>query len=166
MIDHVARFIIPAAFSLLPEVMRSQSAKAELLAIGLQESRFLHRRQLEGGPARGLWQFERGGGVRGVATHPKTEKILESVLRELRYESIVGDSRAMHYAIEDNDVLACVFARLLLWTVPGRLPGPTEHEAGWAQYLEGWRPGAPHPATWKAFYKEAWDRVIAEEMHR
>ena len=39
-----------------------------LLAIGLQESRLTHRRQI-GGPARGLWQFERGGGVAGVLRH-------------------------------------------------------------------------------------------------
>src|SRR3546814_6857126 len=38
-----------------------------LLAIGLQESRFLHRAQI-GGPARGYWQFERGG-VHGVLSH-------------------------------------------------------------------------------------------------
>ncbi len=40
-----------------------------LLAIGLQESRFEHRRQLGNGPARGFWQFEAGGGVKGVMTH-------------------------------------------------------------------------------------------------
>lgn len=55
--------ILDPALKLLPS-MDSVRARMMLLAIGLQESRFEHRRQLGNGPARGFWQFESGGGVR------------------------------------------------------------------------------------------------------
>ena len=48
----------------LPDRMLSDEAVTMMLAIGYQESRFEHRRQIRG-PARGFWQFEHGGGVVG-----------------------------------------------------------------------------------------------------
>ena len=62
--------IIEPALLLLPERMRTDQAKVMLLAIGLQESRFVHRRQI-GGPARGFWQFEDGrlSGLAGLITY-------------------------------------------------------------------------------------------------
>jgi hypothetical protein len=157
-IDIIHRSIIPEALRLLPSEMTSPAAHAMLLSIGLQESRFLFRRQQNFGPARGFWQFEKAG-VRGVMRHKETKAPLEAVLKRLRYESAIGKTADLHYAVADNDVLACVFARLLLWTVPGQLPDEDDPGSGWAQYLEGWRPGAPHPETWDNLFKEAWTRV-------
>ena len=42
--DYVARHVLPAAFALLPPQMDSPQARAMLMAIGWQESRFSHRR--------------------------------------------------------------------------------------------------------------------------
>lgn len=126
-----------------------------LLAIANQESRFQHRKQV-GGPARGLWQFELGGGVAGVMAHRATAGHVSRVLEELLYPRLPG---AVYDALSHNDTLACVFARLLLWTLPGALPGPDDPEAGWKQYISGWRPGKPHRGTWDAFYRDAWQRV-------
>lgn len=162
MIELIVRAIVPTALTLLPPSMDSRAARAMLIAIGLQESRFQHRRQVNFGPARGFWQFEKAG-VRGVMRHIDTRGHLEAALRELRYESIIGKTAELHYTIEDNDVLAAVFARLLLWTVPGRLPQITEHDRAWEQYIEGWRPGKPHRNTWRALYDEAWQRVSIGE---
>ena len=126
-----------------------------LLAIGLQESRFMFRKQI-GGPARGYWQFEQGGGVRGVIEHAATGPLIRPLLDRMNYDQHPATAYA---AIADNDVLACVFARLLLWTVPGSLPGPTEAQRAWEYYIEGWRPGKPHRQTWDAFYAQAWQEV-------
>lgn len=60
---------IAPALSLLPARMTSPAAEVMLLAIRLQESLLLYRRQI-GGPARGLWLFEQGGGVCDVLRHP------------------------------------------------------------------------------------------------
>lgn len=158
MIELVLRHVVPAAMGVLPPNMDSPAARAMLIAIGLQESKFLWRRQQNFGPARGFWQFERTG-VRGVGKHKASMPHLNSALRYLRYESLIGQTANLHYAIEDNDVLACVFARLLLFTVPAALPDRLHPQEGWEQYLDGWRPGKPHPETWAANFTEGWDRV-------
>ena len=155
MIHNVQSFIFPAAFALLPGVMDSLQARAMLLAIGLQESRFLHRRQV-GGPARGFWQFEKNGGVRGVLQHPATILHAKHVCEELRYPVTID---ACYVAIEHNDVLACCLARLLLWTVPGMLANRGDPDKGWEQYMDGWRPGKPHRETWDEHFVQAWHIV-------
>jgi hypothetical protein len=127
-----------------------------LIAIGLQESRFLYRRQMHDGPARGAWQFERMGGVAGVLDHQKTAPLIAPICELLRYPA---ESTACHVAIEHNDVLATCLARLLLWMDPRPLPSALEADKGWLIYLATWRPGKPHPETWPAHFAEAWQIV-------
>lgn len=143
--------ILPA-LSLLPPKMSSRQAVAMMIAIALQESRIEHRRQI-GGPARGFWQFEAGGGVTGVLRHASTGATIRGVLDLLRYDDSVQTS---YQAIEHNDILAAVYARLLLWTLPQRLPEVGEPALGWDEYEDAWRPGAPHRQTWDNFYAQAW----------
>lgn len=136
---YVLTHVYPVAFSLLPPQMDSPAARAMLTAIGLQESRFLHRRQMGHGPARGWWQFEMGG-VEGVLSHHASRQSAEAVCRVLGYDP--ADERGIHLALEHNDVLAVCFARLLLWTDPRMLPGADRPVDGWLIYLATWRPGA------------------------
>jgi hypothetical protein len=166
MIDQIARFVIPAALELLPPAMTSPEARAMLLAIGLQESEFRMRRQGGGGPARGFWQFEKPG-IRGVVTHASSRKHLATVLGELRYGAALGQTVTLHGIVEHNDLLACIFARLLLWTLPDALPTANQAGVGWAQYLDAWRPGKPVPETWGAHFANAWAFVdgIDTETH-
>jgi hypothetical protein len=152
---HVLDYTVPAALALLPGRMDSPSARAMLLTIGLQESGFTHRVQ-RGGPAHGFWQFEKGGGVTGVLVHPMTKPTIDPVLTLLRYPPTAV---ACYNALVDNDVLACIFARLLLWTLPGALPMRHDAERGWRQYLAAWRPGKPHPETWRGHFHTAWATV-------
>ncbi len=146
---------IPAALSLLPPQMDTATARAMLLAIGLQESRFVHRRQVKG-PARGYWQFEERGGVAGVLTHQNTMHDAWDVCDALGYK-ISSSPDGVYAAIADNDVLACCFARLLLWTLPDALS--TTAEGGWDRYIRAWRPGKPHPETWAGHWETAWSLV-------
>jgi hypothetical protein len=146
MLALVNRFILPAAESLLPPVWQDDRATRLLLAICWQESRAAHRVQI-GGPARGLWQFERGGGWLGVIQHPLTASHARGVLDSLLYSSRDFECLA------DNDVLAAAFARMLLRTHPKALP--SAEAGGWEQYLQVWRPGKPHVKTWP----EAWARA-------
>jgi len=156
MIDLVHRFIIPAAYAVLPPKMASANASALLIAIGLQESGFQARRQ-QFGPARGFWQFEVSG-VRGVLHHPKSRAAIENAIVRLGYGTLV-DEDALHDIAEHNDILAACFARALLWTLPGTLPGPDELDVSWALYERGWRPGRPRPTSWPANYRAAWAHV-------
>lgn len=150
---YIRQQVLPAALSMLPAHFDTPGARAELIAIGLQESRFKYRRQI-GGPARSFWQAESGGGFRGILFHAATKELARDVLQRAGY----GEPDESDFqAIEHNDILACVGARLLLWTHPARLPRKHEHEYAWDYYLETWRPGKPHPSTWPAFYAQAWE---------
>ena len=65
--------------------------------------------------------------------------------------NVENTSEAVYKALPTDDVLAACFARLLLFTVPRKLPN-TE-EAAWQYYLEGWRPGKPHRHRWAQNWK-------------
>lgn len=161
MLDYLGRFILPAAFDVLPAEMASPQAAAMLLAIALQESRCSARRQGGDGPARGFWQFE-AGGIRGVLRHPDSMTPARALLPALCYPPTI-DAMGIRNAIEHNDVLACAFARLLLWTLPGRLPERQMADIAWMQYLQAWRPGKPRAATWKGNFERAWSIAAREQ---
>lgn len=137
---------------------QSREAEVMLVAIAHQESGIRYRRQIgaDGKPleglARGLWQFERGGGVRGVLEHSTTRKAAAAAAQALLYPA---EPAAIHTAIADNDILACVWARLLLWTLPQPLPALGQEADAWHQYIAAWRPGKPHRDRWVQSYKLA-----------
>jgi len=145
------RPIIGQALALLPARMNTQQAVVQMLAIGLQESRFEHRKQI-GGPAVGYWQFEQQGGIRGVLNHALTRKLAQDVCRQ---RDTPASPSAVYAALEHDDVLAAVFARLLLWTDPKPLPAVGDAAGAWDLYLRTWRPGRPHPDTWPMLYAKA-----------
>lgn len=155
--DFVAKFIVPAALSMLPKRLDTPEARAMLLAIGLQESAFLARRQITSkpgyAPARGFWQFEIAGGTAEVLTNARTKPLCEAALQQQRYPPAAV---ACWEAFEHNDVLACVFARLFLLTCPIANPGPNDPEIGWHIYETTWKPGAPRPDDWPENFARAW----------
>jgi hypothetical protein len=147
---------IDAGLALLPRAMSSAPARIMMYAVGLQESRFVHRRQVVGnpprptGPAKGFWQFERLGGCKGVVNHPASRYWMHSVCKA---RGVAFTATALWYAIETDDVLAAAAARLLLFTDPR--PLPTDAAGGWNLYIRTWRPGKPHRATWDALHQQA-----------
>lgn len=146
--------ILQPLFSVLPDKMNSVEAKAMLLAIGMQESRFKARKQ-HNGPAMGFWQFE-SAGILGVMHHHATQEYAEALLGLL----VIADQDAVVYrAMQYNDFIAAGFARLLLWALPHSLPTRDEPEKGWEQYLQAWRPGRPHKETWEMCWSEAWGAI-------
>ena len=147
------KVIIPG-LKLLPGKMDTPEARAMLLAIGMQESRFLHRKQING-PARGFFQFEEGGGVRGVLKHPSTKRIIQDVIFKL---GIAADE--CYNCLSEDDDLAAAFARLLLYTDPKPLPSLTSDPGeSWDYYMRTWRAGRPHRETWDAFLLHARETV-------
>ncbi|MFY2599299.1 hypothetical protein ACOTHJ_33095 [Achromobacter xylosoxidans] len=155
-LDTIVADAITPALALLPAAMDTRAARVMLLAIGLQESRFTHRRQI-GGPARGFWQFEKGtrasrGGVWGVYLHAASKDRLAALCKA---RSVACDPDAIYAALEYDDVLAAGVARLLLWTDPKALPAVGDADAAWALYLRTWRPGKPKPDSWPDLYRQA-----------
>lgn len=146
---------IAGAFSLLPERMGSPDARRMLHAIAWQESGLRHRRQVKG-PARGYWQFEMGG-LMGVARHHASSQHWARALDALDYGGV--DPVQVHLALADNDVLAAVAARLLLFTLPH--PLAMDEPGGWAQYMDAWRPGRPREEHWATAWGQATAWVYA-----
>ena len=139
----------------LPAGMDTDRAQAMLLAIGSQESGWRHRRQLASGPARGFWQFEHIG-VTGVLHHKASADLAADTAKRLGY---ADDPSALYMAVEHNDTLAVVLARLALRRLREPLPAADDPEEGWRQYLAVWRPGRPKPEKWEQLYAEAWEVV-------
>lgn len=156
-LEEVMASAVRPALAWLPPKMTSSEAVVMLLTTGLQESKFEHRYQVLNtpgakGPARSFWQMEEGGGVKGVMAHPASAALARAAcaMRNVPFER-----RAVWLAIETDDVLAAIFARLLYYTDPGRLPMVTQTAEAWALYLRTWRPGKPKPDTWAGYHKQA-----------
>lgn len=148
---------INPALDLLPAKMRTDEARCLLLAVGRQESGFRAREQ-DGGPARGLWQFERNG-VLGVMHNTASAEYLHRLIQDcdVRY----GSTPIMD-ALETDDILAAGIARLLLWTDPWPLPRIGDEEAAWELYaVHLWRPGKPDRQRWHDSYTQAKETMRA-----
>jgi hypothetical protein len=151
-LSSVLMTIINPALSLLPVKMDSPKARLQLLAQGQQESRFMYRTQQGNGPARGFWQMEAGGGVKGVMEHPAVSTFTRDLCSGF---AIPWERPDVWAAMATNDEFAAACARLLLWTDPKPLPDLGDHEGAWQLYLRVWRPGKPRRESWDAFYDAA-----------
>lgn len=149
--------VVPALALLGAARYDSSEARVMLLAIAKQESGLAHRRQVKG-PARGLWQFERAGGVRGVLNHSSSRAAAASLCHA---RGVTPQEAVVYAQLERDDILAAGFARLLLFTLPQRLPAIGNVPVAWAQYLDAWRPGKPHINRWQACYRAAVEAVRA-----
>lgn len=143
-------------------VINSHAAQRFLLTIAMQESGLRHRRQVstggaENGPAASFWQGEKGGGLcAGVITHHVTAPIMRAVCANY---NVSPDPLSIWEAIRYNDIVAASAARLLIHTLPQKLPETAAD--GWKQYLDAWRPGRPRPETWNGYWLDADDLLKA-----
>lgn len=134
--------------ALLPPIYPATRVQAEvqLVATGLQESRLVHRWQVidvvkpeTKGPARGLLQFERGGGVRGVMRHNLTREMSKHVCAQ---RGVEWDETAVWLAMEQDDPLSCAFGRMLILCDPVKLAPLGNNAEAFQTYLRCWNPGA------------------------
>lgn len=153
---------INPALALLPPSMDSPEARVMLLAICGQEADCRHRVQVVSGgargPAHGLLQFEKGGGVRGVMEHKASRPHAVQLCARLNIEF---DREVVWNAIEYQDALAFGFGRLLLFTDAKPLPAVDDVDGAWAYYQRNWRPGKPHPETWAGHHSAAAKFVLS-----
>lgn len=127
----------------------TDAARVLVMTIAGQESRWKERRQI-GGPARGFWQFEFGGGVAEIFQRSRRQLSIVCAAQDVTCDAIT-----VFEAMAWNDPLACAMARLLLWPYPGALPAVGDKEGAWQYYLKVWRPGAPHRESWDGLYDQA-----------
>ncbi len=132
--------IVPAMSELQSYgIFDTMDARRLVLAIALQESGLKNRRQvgnegLETGPAASFWQFEQGGGCRGVLSHSATAR---PMLEMCEAFNVTPTPAGLWEAMRYNDIVAAIAARLLIYTLPSKLP--TTAAQGWSQYIDAWR---------------------------
>lgn len=164
-LSEIRRSAIEPALLLLPARMTSPQAEVQLLATHLQEAPNREQCQLpvkpgKCGPARGIFQFERGGGVAGVLTHPASRPHVLTVCAAL---GVTPTLDGIFDALPTQcDVLDAALARLLYWTDPFSLPALGDKQSAWDLYLRTWRPGKPHRHTWDANYAQALEAVTCK----
>lgn len=138
---------IDAGLALLPAKMRSPAARVLLYATNRQENPTRSPRQIvkvDGrlqpiGPAAGDYQFEKGGGVKGVLTHPASSRYAQACCF---VRDVLHSPDDVFKAIQTDPVLAAALARLLYYTDPKALPALGDEQGNWELYLRTWRPGA------------------------
>jgi hypothetical protein len=126
-----------------------------LLAIALQESDLVYRRQKHSGPARSFWQIEPPTACDCCERYEPSQ-----LLRMDLFTTWPGIVPVDFYnSLEYNDNLACAVAAGLLYLCPMLLPILGQQEVSWHYYLKAWRPGKPRPYAWPHNYRramEAW----------
>lgn len=138
---------VDAAFLLLPAKMDSRAARVIHAAIGYQETKYLTRVQYGNGPARGYWQMEKGGGVKGVMQFGG--QVGDLALKVCEARNVPFQRDLVWAAMAEDDVLAAAFARLLMYTDAS--PLPSNQQEAWRMYANRvWNPGKPHPDEWPA----------------
>ena len=148
---------IAEGLALLPAKMNSLAAMVLLYATNRQENPKRLPQQV-GGPAVGDYQFEKGGGVKGVMTHKASADLCRAVCNARK---VTFDASSIYQALKTDAILAAALARLLYYTDPKALPAVGDEAGTWALYLRTWRPGAyvrqPEElrAKWKKSYADA-----------
>lgn len=128
-----------------------------LLGTALVESDLIHRRQIGGGPARGLFQME-------PATHDDIWKNFLKYRPDLGKAIIslmTSPNADKHLELEQNDQYACAMARAHYLRVPAAMPAPGNVEAMagyWKQYYN-----TPLGAGTVAKYIRKWNQTMGEK---
>lgn len=151
-IDFYETILLPAAINVAAQFPTLAGFKADyfLLAVAGQESAWSDRVQ-SGGPARGFWQCEQGGILRGVMSG-QYSSILERVCD---LYAVPNDEGTVFEALAWHDTLAYAVARLGLFMDPHKLPALNDEAGAWDVYLRVWQPGKPSRNRWGIVYAEA-----------
>lgn len=132
-----------------PAISQGRDARVLMLAIAGQESAWRYRSQVPIAYAKGFWQFERGGAVHGVLTHPASALVARQLCAAVGVS--FNETSVWNYlAFPRGDRLAACLARLLLFTDAAPLPDADDDDATYDCYERNWRPGKAKPDAWPA----------------
>jgi hypothetical protein len=146
--DWAKDLLEPNLFALEPliEVPVTLRALRFMTTIAGQESAWKHRHQV-GGPAHGNFQFEKHGGCKEIMLNKRTRPRIQKVFEHVGEEFELNNAFAL---IETHDLIMVAFARLLVWQDPA--PLPIMSVQAWNYYIRNWRPGKPHPKSWRGLW--------------
>ncbi len=107
-----------------------------LLGTAAAESSLIHRKQIGGGPARGIWQMEPGTGVdifeKYLQFKPLFRMSLMSLWIDLRHAPYWTPAiQDLRFHLEINDDFACAMARIKYLRDPDPIPDTVEGQAAY-----------------------------------
>lgn len=139
-------------------IISDDRARVGLCAISGQEANWTARMQANNGPAHGLFQFERLGGVADVLEHPASHAL---AFHACAASHVAAGPRSVWdaLAMAPHDNLAVAFARLLLWTDLAPLPAIDDQDDWYKYYLRNWHPGAPDADRWADVFPQALEAI-------
>ena len=105
MIDQILSDVLPSAYALLPPPMQSDELSALLIAIGLQQSRFMKRRPETASACRGFWFLEPKH-LAEIFRYSVARGPLVQAAHRLRYSVLMMDRAEVLQAVEHNDTLS------------------------------------------------------------
>lgn len=113
------------------------------------------------GPATGLWQFEKGGGIWEVLNSPKIAPIFIDLCGRAGVRA-EADTVWRFFTTAASDQLAAAAARLVMYLDPSALPPATVEggQAALAYYLRRWRP-AKNDKREQDFLMKAWPAAVS-----
>lgn len=112
------------------------------------------------GPATGLWQFEKTGGIWEVLNHGKIAPIFRDLCARVGVDP-VDDTVWRFFTTPAADELAAAAARLVIYIDPAPIPPASlaSAPAALAYYLRRWRP-AKNPKREADFVRDAWPQAV------
>lgn len=158
--------ILPVHAGLMSEFGIPASVEAACLSLGIkhQESGLgVVRDQGDPnviGPATGMWQFEKNGGVWEILNSRKTGTIAAELCARVGVRP-EPDPVWRLFATAAGDELACAFARMLIWVDPAAPPpvALSSEQVAYDYYLRRWRPGAKRRDAWRQSWRDAVEQV-------
>jgi hypothetical protein len=114
------------------------------------------------GPATGLWQFERTGGVWECLNAPKIAPIFVELAERSGLRPVSDQTVWRYFTTPQSDDLAAAGARLVMYLDPAPLPSATLDavQAALGYYLRRWRP-AKNERREQDFVTKAWPQAVA-----
>lgn len=137
-----------------------------MLGTAAAESGLVHRRQLGGGPARGLWQMEPTTGQDIFATHLIRHRYQERFNKLMDIWLEIGIAVFTPYIMDIDihlgryDDFACAMARIHYLRDPDPIPDALEEQAAYWKRVYN----TPAGAGTVEHYLEAWESCKCEEL--
>src|SRR5262245_32238949 len=150
--EHFYDLIVEPSLHMIERLVKieyTDEALVMCMTIPGQESAWNARLQ-GGGPARGYSQFEEGGGVHGVLTHPASSGLIRTICDANDIDKVNDDKIYEQKAW--SAFLNMSMTRLLLYTGPRPLPAVGDVQGSYFYYDSIWRPGSKRPDDWPGNY--------------
>jgi len=147
------KYVVKPAMELYDEkftlVYEPITIAKQIIAVSMQESGLVTRRQFGGGPARGYLQFEQYGVILDIVTRrngSRFARMFNLTLNE--YMTLKETATELYVAVEYNDILGVMMMIDKYRLDHISIANDTTDDQRWDAYIKTWAPGKPRREHW------------------